>query len=123
MGLVKKSVIIVLLGVGFYFLRQYLNGPMCESEARLDGKVVIVTGANSGKIQLIIRLSFYFVTLLRILDIHGFISDMVLLHAKNKAVSLKVANTCQYPKNVNFWLILGSSISSILKNITGDLKR
>ncbi len=51
MGLVKKSVIIVLLGVGFYFLRQYLNGPMCESEARLDGKVVIVTGANSGKIQ------------------------------------------------------------------------
>ncbi len=30
---------------------------------------------------------------LRILDIHDFISDMVLLHAKNKAVSLKVANS------------------------------
>ncbi len=29
---------------------------------------------------------------LRILDIHDFISDMVLLHTKNKAVSLKVAN-------------------------------
>ncbi len=29
---------------------------------------------------------------LRILDIHDFISDMVLLHAKNKAVSLKDAN-------------------------------
>ena len=30
---------------------------------------------------------------LRILDIHDFISDMVLLHAKNKAVSLKVVNS------------------------------
>ena len=30
---------------------------------------------------------------LRILDIHDFISDMVLLHAKNKAVFLKVANS------------------------------
>ncbi len=30
---------------------------------------------------------------LRIPDIHDFISDMVLSHAKNKAVSLKVANT------------------------------
>ena len=30
---------------------------------------------------------------LRILDIHDFISDMVLLHTKNKAVSLKVANS------------------------------
>ncbi len=29
----------------------------------------------------------------RILDIHEFISDMVLLHTKNKAVSLKVANS------------------------------
>ena len=30
---------------------------------------------------------------LRIPDIHDFISDMVLLHTKNKAVSLKVANS------------------------------
>ncbi len=30
---------------------------------------------------------------LRILDIHDFISDMVLLHTKNKTVSLKVANS------------------------------
>ncbi len=30
---------------------------------------------------------------LRILDIHDFISDIVLLHTKNKAVSLKVANS------------------------------
>ncbi len=32
-------------------------------------------------------------SILRILDIHDFISDMVLLHTKNKAVSLKVANS------------------------------
>ncbi len=34
-----------------------------------------------------------FMPRLRIPDIHDFISDMVLLHAKNKAVSLKVANS------------------------------
>ena len=28
--------------------RQYTLGPMCESKARIDGKVVIVTGANTG---------------------------------------------------------------------------
>ncbi len=49
MGLARKARIIGLLAVGFYFVKQYLNGPMCESEARLDGKVVIVTGANTGK--------------------------------------------------------------------------
>ncbi len=33
------------------------------------------------------------VVTLRILDIHDFISDMVLLHTKNKAAYLKVANS------------------------------
>ena len=28
--------------------RWYSNGPACESQARLDGKVVIVTGGNTG---------------------------------------------------------------------------
>ena len=48
-----KAVFFGLTAVGFYFLKQYLNGPMCESEARLDGKVAIVTGANTGKIKVI----------------------------------------------------------------------
>ncbi len=36
---------------------------------------------------------------LRIPDIHNFISDMVLLHTKNKAVSLKVANSVVHVNN------------------------
>ncbi len=40
---------------------------------------------------------------LRILDIHDFMSDMALLHTKNKAVSLKVANTLMsIPKKRQF---------------------
>ena len=34
-----------------------------------------------------------FIFLVSTPDIHDFISDMVLLHVKNKAVSLKVANS------------------------------
>ncbi len=41
-----------------------------------------------------------YLSFLRILDIHDFISDMVLLHAKNKAVSLKVANSIEPPLGV-----------------------
>jgi len=28
--------------------RQYMNGGVCNSTERIDGKVVIVTGANTG---------------------------------------------------------------------------
>jgi len=28
--------------------RQYMNGGVCQSRERIDGKVVIVTGANTG---------------------------------------------------------------------------
>ncbi len=40
---------------------------------------------------------------LRILDIHDFISDMALLHTKNKAVSLKVANSVVHAPNLRIW--------------------
>ena len=51
---------------------------------------------------------------------------MVLLHAKNKAVSLKVATSVAHvlmsiPQKRQFWLILGSSISGILKYIFGQV--
>ena len=36
------------VGLGLYFVRRYLAGGVCRSQARLDGKTVIITGANSG---------------------------------------------------------------------------
>ncbi|XP_035686451.1 retinol dehydrogenase 12-like isoform X2 [Branchiostoma floridae] len=38
----------VVGGVGLYFLRRYFAGGLCRSPARLDGKTVIITGANTG---------------------------------------------------------------------------
>jgi len=48
MGLLKLSGGIVLLSVGVYVLKQYVNGAVCQSRERVDGQVVIVTGANTG---------------------------------------------------------------------------
>ena len=32
----------------FYFCRQFMNGGVCLSTDRIDGKVVVITGANTG---------------------------------------------------------------------------
>ena len=47
-SLLKIASFGVIFAVGIYFLKQYMLGPMCLSDARIDGKVVLVTGANTG---------------------------------------------------------------------------
>ena len=36
------------VGVGVYFMRKFFAGGVCRSKALLDGKTVIITGANTG---------------------------------------------------------------------------
>jgi NAD(P)-dependent dehydrogenase (short-subunit alcohol dehydrogenase family) len=44
----KLAIILLCVGVGLRVLKTYVNGGVCSSEARMDGKLVIVTGANTG---------------------------------------------------------------------------
>ncbi|XP_077999403.1 retinol dehydrogenase 13-like [Glandiceps talaboti] len=41
-------VVPLLLGVGCILLRRWIGGGVCTSEAKLTGKTVIITGANTG---------------------------------------------------------------------------
>ncbi|XP_048418776.1 retinol dehydrogenase 13 [Stegostoma tigrinum] len=39
---------LVVTGIGLIFVRRWCSGGVCKSKAKLDGKTVIVTGANVG---------------------------------------------------------------------------
>lgn len=44
-----QSILAVTTGaVGVFYLREYMKGGQCQSKARLDGKTVVVSGANTG---------------------------------------------------------------------------
>ncbi|XP_001628133.2 retinol dehydrogenase 13 [Nematostella vectensis] len=44
----RNVVIVAVLAIAVYFIREHCQGRVCKSEARLDGKTVIITGATTG---------------------------------------------------------------------------
>ncbi|XP_058602368.1 retinol dehydrogenase 13 isoform X2 [Onychostoma macrolepis] len=45
---VSYGAVIALAAVSFMLLRKWIAGGVCKSRARLDGKTVVITGANTG---------------------------------------------------------------------------
>ena len=48
-----------LVAGGLYFLRNWSQGKRCEVFARLDGKIVVITGGNTGNFLDVHALSSY----------------------------------------------------------------
>ena len=44
----KLSLLILFVAIVFYFTRSFFGGCVCTSKASLEGKTVVVTGANTG---------------------------------------------------------------------------
>ncbi|MEQ2303147.1 hypothetical protein AMECASPLE_013709 [Ameca splendens] len=44
----KTIAVVTLTGVGLFGLKKWMAGGVCHSKARLDGKIVLITGANTG---------------------------------------------------------------------------
>ena len=44
-----QNVVAVTVGAaGAYYLREFFKGGVCTSQARMDGKTVVITGCNTG---------------------------------------------------------------------------
>jgi len=48
MNLIRGGVLILVVALGWAGLRRWAQGGQVESSARMDGKVVVITGANTG---------------------------------------------------------------------------